>query len=122
MTWKKQNNNGATLLKQDKAGVSWKKQDNNGATCPQFQTRMHFNRLRDAISDTDAFLIDTERDAISDRDAFVTDTGEARRGATNEYPQHMFLWRNNQNYPLIVTKYPPYLFYCKLLAALPKGI
>ena len=35
---------------------------------------------------------------------------------------NMFLWRNNQNYSLIVTKYPPYLFYCKLLAALPKGI
>ena len=35
---------------------------------------MHFNRLRDAISDMDAFLIDTERDAISDRDAFLTET------------------------------------------------
>ena len=22
----------------------------------------------------------------------------------------MFLWRNKQNYPLIITKYPPYLF------------
>ena len=30
-----------------------------------------------------------------------------------EYQQHMFLWRNKQNYPLIITKYmyPPYLFH-----------
>ena len=33
-----------------------------------------------------------------------------RRGDSNEYPQHMFLWSNKQNYPLIITKYPPYLF------------
>ena len=25
----------------------------------------------------------------------------------------MFLWRNKQNYPLIITKYPPNLFFCK---------
>ena len=25
---------------------------------------------------------------------------------------HMFLWRTVQNYPLIITKYPPYLFHC----------
>ena len=25
----------------------------------------------------------------------------------------MFLWRNKQNYPLIITKYPPYLFHCE---------
>ena len=24
---------------------------------------------------------------------------------------NMFLWRNKQNYPLIITKYPPYLFH-----------
>ena len=28
----------------------------------------------------------------------------------NEYPQHI-LWRNKQNFPLIITKYPPYLFH-----------
>ena len=28
----------------------------------------------------------------------------------NEYPQRV-LWRNKQNYPLIITKYPPYLFH-----------
>ena len=28
----------------------------------------------------------------------------------NEYPQRV-LWRNKQSYPLIVTKYPPYLFH-----------
>ena len=33
------------------------------------------------------------------------------RGDSNEYPQHMFLWRSDENYPLIITKYPPYLFH-----------
>ena len=28
-----------------------------------------------------------------------------RRGASNEYPQHMFLWKNKKNYPRIITKY-----------------
>ena len=29
-----------------------------------------------------------------------------RRGDSNEHPQHIiFLWRNKQNYPLIITKY-----------------
>ena len=28
-----------------------------------------------------------------------------------EYPQHMFLWRTDENYPLIIIKYPPYLFH-----------
>ena len=28
-----------------------------------------------------------------------------RRGASNEYPQHMFLWRNKKKYPRIITKY-----------------
>ena len=82
--------------KKKKDGMTWKKQDNNGTTCPECQTRLHFNRLRDAISDIDAFFIDTDRDAryylrdkpsvpdtdafyrhrdaISDRDAFFTDT------------------------------------------------
>ena len=27
-------------------------------------------------------------------------------GDTDEYPQHMFLMRNKQNYPLIIIKYP----------------
>ena len=26
-------------------------------------------------------------------------------GASNEYPQHMFLWRTGKNYPRIITKY-----------------
>ena len=30
---------------------------------------------------------------------------------SNVYPQHMFLWRIVQNYPSIITKYPPYLFH-----------
>ena len=34
-----------------------------------------------------------------------------RPSDSNEYPQHMFLWSNKQNYPLIITKYPPYLFF-----------
>ena len=35
-----------------------------------------------------------------------------QRGDSNEYPQHMFLWRNKQNYPSVTIKYPPYLFFC----------
>ena len=35
-----------------------------------------------------------------------------RRGKSNEYPQHIFLWRTTENYPLIITKYPPYLLLC----------
>ena len=26
-------------------------------------------------------------------------------GASNEYPQHVFLWRTSDNYPRIITKY-----------------
>ena len=33
----------------------------------------------------------------------------ASRGDSNEYPQHMFLWRTDENYPSIIIKYPPYL-------------
>ena len=32
-------------------------------------------------------------------------------GDSNEYPQHMFLWRTGENYPSLIIKYPPYLFY-----------
>ena len=32
-------------------------------------------------------------------------------GDSNEYPQHMFLRRTDKNYPLIIIKYPPYLFH-----------
>ena len=31
------------------------------------------------------------------------------RGDSNEYQQHMFLWRTDENYPSIIIKYPPYL-------------
>ena len=34
-----------------------------------------------------------------------------RRGDSNEYPQDMFLWRTDENYPSIIIKYPPYLFH-----------
>ena len=34
-----------------------------------------------------------------------------RLGDSNEYPQRMFLRRNNENYLLIIIKYPPYLFF-----------
>ena len=37
------------------------------------------------------------------------------RGDSNEYQQHMFLRRNNENYPKIVLKYPPYLFYWSVI-------
>ena len=39
------------------------------------------------------------------------------RGDSNEYPQHMFLWRTDINYPLIIIKYPSYLSYWKALIA-----
>ena len=29
-----------------------------------------------------------------------------RQGDSNEHPQHRFLWKNKQNYPLIIIKYP----------------
>ena len=31
---------------------------------------------------------------------------------SKEYTQHMFLWRTDENYSLIIIKYPPYLFFC----------
>ena len=46
-----------------------------------------------------------------DEKAMITE-GYSNRGDSNEYPQHIFLWRNKQNYPLIITKYLPYLFFC----------
>ena len=27
------------------------------------------------------------------------------KGDSNEYPQHMFLWRSDENYPSIIIKY-----------------
>ena len=33
-------------------------------------------------------------------------------GDSNEYPQHMFLQRTEENYPSINIKYPPDLFFC----------
>ena len=33
----------------------------------------------------------------------------------------MFLWRTVQNYPLIIIKYPPYLFHCLLFVCLSVG-
>ena len=36
-----------------------------------------------------------------------------RRGASNEYPQHMFLWRNKKNImwiPPLVCRYVAYLY------------
>ena len=36
----------------------------------------------------------------------------SHQGDSNEYPQHMHLWRTAQNYPSVIIKYPPYLFHC----------
>ena len=36
------------------------------------------------------------------------------QGDSNQYPKHMFLWRNKQNCLLIITKYPLYLFHYTL--------
>ena len=37
---------------------------------------------------------------------------EIRLGNSNEFPKHMFLWRNKQNYSLIITN----LFHCNFQA------
>ena len=34
------------------------------------------------------------------------------RGDSNEYIQHMFLLRTDENYPSIIIKYPRHLFHC----------
>ena len=44
-------------------------------------------------------------------------------GASNEYPQHMFLWKNKKKYPRIITKFSSVtnplmcLFYSSALGA-----
>ena len=30
---------------------------------------------------------------------------------SNKYPQHIFSWRTDENYPSFIIKYPPYLFH-----------
>ena len=35
-----------------------------------------------------------------------------------EYPQHMFLWRTDENYSSIFIEYPPYLFNCAMIEEL----
>ena len=41
---------------------------------------------------------------------------EAILMGTQYYPQHMFLWRTIENYPLIIAKYPPYLVLSRSMA------
>ena len=41
------------------------------------------------------------------------------RGDSNEHPQHMFLWITDENYPSIIVKYPPYLFFCQAVGQPP---
>ena len=38
-----------------------------------------------------------------------------RRGASNEYPQHMFSWRNKKDISIFRVKKTPYLLLCILL-------
>ena len=45
-----------------------------------------------------------------------------RRGDSNEYQQHMFLLRSDENYPLIIIKYPSYLLCCNLPPSLLAGL
>ena len=48
---------------------------------------------------------------ISPKKRYVVYSLESpRQGDSNEYPQHMVLWRTDENYPSIIIKYPPYLF------------
>ena len=37
--------------------------------------------------------------------------GYSLEGDSSEYLQYMLLWRTVENYPLIIIKYPPYLFH-----------
>ena len=41
-----------------------------------------------------------------------------RRGDSNEHPQHMFFWRTRENCLLIITKYPPHLTLYNLVSFL----
>ena len=43
-----------------------------------------------------------------------------RRSNSVEYSQHMFLWRTIENYLLIITKYLPFLFYCRIMGSARK--
>ena len=36
----------------------------------------------------------------------------SRRGASNEYPQHVFSWRNKKNISYFYKKKSPYLYFC----------
>ena len=44
------------------------------------------------------------------------------RGDSNEYQQHMFLWRIIEKYPSIIIKYTPYLFYWILSSKLVRSL
>ena len=33
-----------------------------------------------------------------------------KQSDSTDYPQHMFLWRTEEKYPLIIIKYPSHLF------------
>ena len=35
------------------------------------------------------------------------------RSNSNEYPQHVFLWRTVGNYPVLIIKYSLFLFHCR---------
>ena len=43
---------------------------------------------------------------------YVVGTHYNRLADSNQCPQDMFLWRTEENYPSIITKYPPYVFHC----------
>ena len=45
---------------------------------------------------------------------YSLESPQNRLSDSNEYPQHMFLWRNKQKYPLIITKIIPSLSVWKL--------
>ena len=45
------------------------------------------------------------------RDNFAYFSIKTYAGDSNEYPQHMFLWRTDENYFSIIIRYPPYLFF-----------
>ena len=53
---------------------------------------------------------------VFDDNSMIIFVSSPRRDDSNEYPQHRVLWRNKQIYPLIITKYPSYLFHWSRIA------
>ena len=45
-----------------------------------------------------------------------------QRGASNDYPQHMFSWRNKKDISIFRMKKAPYLLLCNIICAMRKCV